>query len=181
MGKRFLHFCISVRNVCPFLGEDIHRITILSIFMESVLWCTLEIAPAFAISKKKQIHSTLMCCVTGDYSRARTLNWGGCLLHTLFALGWMTLDTVNTLPFLLQELRLSSFWPVVETAIQVDSTIFLISSSSKASQKVSQAGIERANERAISNVAKIKRWTLLTRFNLSHHNQNGKILRKSAQ
>jgi len=42
-----------------------------------------------------------------------------------------------------EELKSSSFWPEVETAIQ--------------------AGVERANQRAISNVATIKKWTLLTR------------------
>jgi len=42
-----------------------------------------------------------------------------------------------------EELKSSSFWPLVEIAIQ--------------------AGIERANQRAISNVATIKKWTLLTR------------------
>jgi len=42
-----------------------------------------------------------------------------------------------------EELQSSSFWPLVEAAIQ--------------------AGIDRANQRAISNVATIKKWTLLTR------------------
>jgi len=42
-----------------------------------------------------------------------------------------------------EELQSSSFWPLVEVAIQ--------------------AGIDRANQRAISNVATIKKWTLLTR------------------
>ena len=44
IGKTFL---TDVRNVCPFLGKDIHRITISSIVMESVLWRTPEIARAF--------------------------------------------------------------------------------------------------------------------------------------
>ena len=41
----------------------------------------------------------------------------------------------------IQELLASSSWPVVEAAIQ--------------------AGVERANTRAISNVAKVKRFTVL--------------------
>jgi len=63
------------------------------------------------------------------------------------ALTWLkSLGTGVTIPeagLSTEELKSSSFWPVVETAIQ--------------------AGVERANQRAISNVATIKKWTLLTR------------------
>ena len=38
---------LSVRNVCPFLGKDIHPITIPSLVMKSVLWHTPETGPAF--------------------------------------------------------------------------------------------------------------------------------------
>ena len=70
----------------------------------------------------------------------------------------------------MQELKSTSFWPVVENAIQVAFLLFVIISGEEDTGfllKPFQAGIERANQRAISNVATIKRWTLLTRLPLT--------------
>ena len=134
----------------------------------------------------------LECKIIGDYSRTRTLNWGKYLLQSLFDLRW----AAHTLHSFLQELKSSSFWPVVETAIQVAYATIPTKPACPISRpqllsfkalprgrggltKVNslfctfhlkyrlyllvQEGIERANQRAISNVATIKRWTLLTR------------------
>ena len=60
----------------------------------------------------------------------------------------------------MQELQSSSFWPLVEDAIQVHQRHRWYRNT-----PCVQAGIDRANQRAISNVATIKKWTLLTRSN----------------
>ena len=60
----------------------------------------------------------------------------------------------------MQELQSSSFWPLVEAAIQVHQRHRWYRNT-----PCVQAGIDRANQRAISNVATIKKWTLLTRSN----------------
>ena len=62
----------------------------------------------------------------------------------------------------MQELQSSSFWPLVEVAIQVHQRHRCYRNT-----PCVQAGIDRANQRAISNVATIKKWTLLTRSNSS--------------